>query len=36
MENVILGKDFNFGTTGSLFHAFTQKACGLTQVTFDS
>ncbi len=36
MENVVLEKDFNLGTTSSLFHAFTQKACGLTQVAFDS
>jgi len=35
MEKVVLGKDFNFGAIGSLFYAFTQKACGLTQVTFD-
>jgi hypothetical protein len=24
VENAILGKGFNFGTIGSLFHAFTQ------------
>jgi hypothetical protein len=23
MENVVLGKDFNLGVTGSFFHAFT-------------
>jgi hypothetical protein len=24
VENVVLGKDFNLGTTGSFFHVFTQ------------
>jgi hypothetical protein len=24
MENAIIGKDFNLGTTSSFFHAFTQ------------
>ncbi len=24
VENTVLGKDFNFGATSSLFHAFTQ------------
>jgi hypothetical protein len=26
VENVVLGKDFNLGTTSSLFHVFTPRA----------
>jgi hypothetical protein len=34
VENVVLGKDFNLGVTGLLFHAFTQQGIQ-TKNSFD-
>ncbi len=34
MENVVLGKDFNLGVTGYLFHAFTHQGIQ-TKNSFD-
>jgi hypothetical protein len=36
VENAVIGKDFKLGTISFLFHVFTQNACGLTHVAFDS